>query len=208
MNLIGEENESDGAIAKWLCTGLQIRSQRFDSASRLHLFSSGKKIEAVPRAGVAQLVERNLAKVEVASSRLVSRSTKLLQITNIGFGRCVLSDAGVAQLVERNLAKVEVASSRLVSRSNFFVLPLQIPSSGRSDVFSCASFSVNPYAAARRQASVVFPRPKSAPVCVTIEPSNFSEKTRSIRDGGRRSDALRPLFCVNRTQKTRVDHDD
>ena len=36
-------------------------------------------------AGVAQLVERNLAKVEVASSRLVSRSTKLLQITNIGF---------------------------------------------------------------------------------------------------------------------------
>ena len=120
MNFIGEENESDGAIAKWLCTGLQIRSQRFDSASRLHLFSGGKKIEAVPRAGVAQLVERNLAKVEVASSRLVSRSTKLLQITNIGFGRCVLSDAGVAQLVERNLAKVEVASSRLVSRSSFF----------------------------------------------------------------------------------------
>ena len=28
-------------------------------------------------AGVAQLVERNLAKVEVASSRLVSRSIKL-----------------------------------------------------------------------------------------------------------------------------------
>ena len=123
MNFVGEENESDGAIAKWLCTGLQIRSQRFDSASRLHLFSGGKKIEAVPRAGVAQLVERNLAKVEVASSRLVSRSTKLLQITNIGFGRCVLSDAGVAQLVERNLAKVEVASSRLVSRSNFFFFP-------------------------------------------------------------------------------------
>ena len=75
------------------------------------------------RAGVAQLVERNLAKVEVASSRLVSRSTKLLQITNIGFGRCVLSDAGVAQLVERNLAKVEVASSRLVSRSKFSLSP-------------------------------------------------------------------------------------
>ena len=56
-----EHNLKGGAIAKWLCTGLQIRSRRFDSASRLH-------------AGVAQLVERNLAKVEVASSRLVSRS--------------------------------------------------------------------------------------------------------------------------------------
>ena len=32
------------------------------------------------RAGIAQLVERNLAKVEVASSRLVSRS-----ISNFGF---------------------------------------------------------------------------------------------------------------------------
>ena len=52
----------NGAIAKWLCTGLQIRLRRFDSASRLQ------------NAGVAQLVERNLAKVEVASSRLVSRS--------------------------------------------------------------------------------------------------------------------------------------
>ena len=27
--------KNGGAIAKWLCTGLQIRSQRFDSASRL-----------------------------------------------------------------------------------------------------------------------------------------------------------------------------
>ena len=51
-----------GAIAKRLCTGLQIRVGRFDSGSRLQL------------AGIAQLVERNLAKVEVASSRLVSRS--------------------------------------------------------------------------------------------------------------------------------------
>ena len=30
------------------------------------------------RAGIAQLVERNLAKVEVASSNLVSRSTSLM----------------------------------------------------------------------------------------------------------------------------------
>ena len=42
------------------------------------------RIRILFAAGVAQLVERNLAKVEVASSRLVSRSTKLLQITNIG----------------------------------------------------------------------------------------------------------------------------
>ena len=59
-----------------------------------------------PQAGIAQLVERNLAKVEVASSSLVSRSKRLH-----------LNPAGIAQLVERNLAKVEVASSSLVSRS-------------------------------------------------------------------------------------------
>ncbi len=54
------------------------------------------------------MVERNLAKVEVASSSLVSRSTTV---------QAVPCDAGIAQLVERNLAKVEVASSSLVSRS-------------------------------------------------------------------------------------------
>ena len=54
-----------GAVAKRLCTGLQIRVGRFDSGSRLQ-----------DSAGVAQLVERNLAKVEVASSRLVSRSSQ------------------------------------------------------------------------------------------------------------------------------------
>ena len=106
----------EGAIAKWLCTGLQIRSQRFDSASRLQHFSA-TEVETV-RAGVAQLVERNLAKVEVASSRLVSRSTQ--KVSSHQPQCCAEAspkDAGVAQLVERNLAKVEVASSRLVSRS-------------------------------------------------------------------------------------------
>ena len=43
--------------------GLQIRVGRFDSGSRLQEF-----------AAVAQLVERNLAKVEVESSRLFCRS--------------------------------------------------------------------------------------------------------------------------------------
>ena len=52
-----------GAIAKRLCTGLQIRVGRFDSGSRLQ-----------EHAAVAQLVERNLAKVEVESSRLFCRS--------------------------------------------------------------------------------------------------------------------------------------
>ena len=78
------------------------------------------------KAGVAQLVERNLAKVEVASSSLVSRSRlpgslhmacKQPQLY-VGF-ECCIGIAGVAQLVERNLAKVEVASSSLVSRSKF-----------------------------------------------------------------------------------------
>ena len=94
------------------------------------------------------MVERNLAKVEVASSSLVSRSKgsnsellkkKFLNCPGGGIGRRAglkillsemtvpvrcrsrvrkIKNAGVAQLVERNLAKVEVASSSLVSRSN------------------------------------------------------------------------------------------
>ena len=59
-------------------------------------------------AAVAHLVERHLAKVEVASSSLVSRST---------FSKITYRYAAVAHLVERHLAKVEVASSSLVSRS-------------------------------------------------------------------------------------------
>jgi hypothetical protein len=81
------------------------------------------------------LVERNLAKVEVESSRLFSRSSikrKRSQLpfifseasVEVSFTNAVstgqyLYHAGVAQLVERNLAKVEVESSRLFSRSKF-----------------------------------------------------------------------------------------
>ena len=84
-------------------------------------------------AGVAQLVERNLAKVEVASSRLVSRSKD-------PFGTLFhAGDAGVAQLVERNLAKVEVASSRLVSRS--IELPFELQSRANPSG-ACGSSSV------------------------------------------------------------------
>ena len=78
------------------------------------------------RAGIAQLVERNLAKVEVASSRLVSRSILITYLLIVLF-----QYAGIAQLVERNLAKVEVASSRLVSRSSLI-----------SDALKCGNSSV------------------------------------------------------------------
>jgi uridine phosphorylase len=76
-------------------------------------------------AGVAQLVERNLAKVEVESSRLFSRSSFWNRRRKVILGKQTvfcdnhgLANAGVAQLVERNLAKVEVESSRLFSRSS------------------------------------------------------------------------------------------
>ena len=63
-------------------------------------------------ATLAQLVERNLAKVEVTSSNLVCRSNLIALIV-------LNSDiATLAQLVERNLAKVEVTSSNLVCRSS------------------------------------------------------------------------------------------
>ena len=76
------------------------------------------------------MVERNLAKVEVESSRLFSRSKRFTT---------EVPDAGVAQLVERNLAKVEVESSRLFSRSSYreaslLVLLRQI--TGRFDISS------------------------------------------------------------------------
>ena len=58
----------------------------------------------IQEADIAHLVERNLAKVEVASSSLVVRSRI----------------CGSSSVVEHNLAKVGVASSSLVFRSNFF----------------------------------------------------------------------------------------
>ena len=66
------------------------------------------------------MVERNLAKVEVESSRLFSRSSLVWhEIGALRTAKNVRLHAGVAQLVERNLAKVEVESSRLFSRSRF-----------------------------------------------------------------------------------------
>ena len=62
-------------------------------------------------AGIAQLVEHNLAKVGVMSSSLVSRSR--LVFLSVSFSKTA-QYAGIAQLVEHNLAKVGVASSSLV----------------------------------------------------------------------------------------------
>ena len=55
-------------LAEWPCSGLQIRLPRFDSGTRLH------RLRWKCDATLAQLVERNLAKVEVTSSNLVCRS--------------------------------------------------------------------------------------------------------------------------------------
>ena len=57
------------------------------------------------------MVERHLAKVDVASSSLVFRSNDKTRI----FSADIYAE--VAQLVERHLAKVDVASSSLVFRS-------------------------------------------------------------------------------------------
>ena len=62
-------------------------------------------------AGIAQLVEHNLAKVGVASSSLVSRSRLVFEKVLVK----LLIHAGIAQLVEHNLAKVGVGSSSLLS---------------------------------------------------------------------------------------------
>ena len=81
-----------GLVAEWSCSGLQSRVRRFDSDPGLHVSRdasrcrvrdrqpprgggrSGRCIHA-SHAGIAQLVEHDLAKVGVASSSLVSRSS-------------------------------------------------------------------------------------------------------------------------------------
>ena len=69
-------------------------------------------------AEVAQLVERHLAKVDVASSMSRVRVSSSAPMTKSGeVRRNILQYAEVAQLVERHLAKVDVASSSLVFRS-------------------------------------------------------------------------------------------
>ena len=68
-------------------------------------------------AGIAQLVEHNLAKVGVGSSSLLSRSKFFHSVFYL---KNWIDSAGIAQLVEHNLAKVGVGSSSLLSRSKFF----------------------------------------------------------------------------------------
>ena len=84
-------------------------------------------------AGIAQLVEHDLAKVGVASSNLVSRSKKNSYHNPNGSEYHQMQQhrlyAGIAQLVEHDLAKVGVASSNLVSRSKFSYIKLNQPTS-------------------------------------------------------------------------------
>ena len=68
-------------------------------------------------AEIAQLVEHDLAKVGVASSSLVFRSTKVGVASSSLVFRSKERFAEIAQLVEHDLAKVGVASSSLVFRS-------------------------------------------------------------------------------------------
>ena len=76
------------------------------------------------------MVEHDLAKVGVASSSLVSRSS---------FDLVVPFYAGIAQLVEHDLAKVGVASSSLVSRSSFNITPVSVRFTAvlRRVIFDC-----------------------------------------------------------------------
>ena len=104
LPFLSRTSRFSGAVAKRLCPGLQIRLDQFDSGPRLQTtggFQGFKKIARAMKiqkncliicglpasvdekfqqrtqanAGIAQLVERNLAKVEVESSRLFSRSS-------------------------------------------------------------------------------------------------------------------------------------
>ena len=56
-------------------------------------------------AGVAQLVERNLAMVEVASSRLVSRSNDSKLQTNASFSRKGIRNVGVPEWLKGAVCK-------------------------------------------------------------------------------------------------------
>ena len=82
-------------------------------------------------AGIAQLVERNLAKVEVASSSLVSRS-KLLRIFMAGWqsgyaAACKAVDAGSIPTPASSLAQVvkQVDTRDLKSLDPYTVVPVR-----------------------------------------------------------------------------------
>src|SRR5256885_1077828 len=77
--------------------------------------------ELMIQAGIAQLVERNLAKVEVDGSNPFSRSSFgcAWSASGLGDGWLLEFFAGIAQLVERKLAKVVVDGSNTFFRSSF-----------------------------------------------------------------------------------------
>ena len=70
-----------------------------------------------PFADLAHLVERDLAKVEVAGSSPVIRSKKS-KSSDLDFSTNNSTNLGVAQLVARYLGVVEAASSSLVTQTS------------------------------------------------------------------------------------------
>ncbi len=151
---MSERPHSDKKALAIGMTALIIRLP-YSSASNQMLYGRFKVV-----AGIAQLVEHDLAKVGVASSSLVSRSKSLLMMFRCGnssVGRARpcqgrgrefesrfplqssaqpqdIYVAGIAQLVEHDLAKVGVASSSLVSRSKFYEVLQMIFRCGNSSV--------------------------------------------------------------------------
>ena len=132
-----------GARGSWVAEGVGRRcAHGFGRVKSIHGQTRSGTIRHA-NAGIAQLVEHDLAKVGVASSSLVSRSSHATRGARgswvaegvgrrcaHGFGRVKSihgqtrsgtirhANAGIAQLVEHDLAKVGVASSSLVSRSS------------------------------------------------------------------------------------------
>ncbi len=79
-----------------------------------------------PFADVAHLVERHLAKVEVAGSSPVIRSMKCPCSTERGHFLTYHLSADVAHPVERHLPKVDVAGSSPVIRSKKSALMVRL----------------------------------------------------------------------------------
>ena len=118
----------------YLCRAIRKRnswSSERKSKVSLILPSRDKNADCRRQAEIAQLVEHDLAKVGVASSSLVFRSTLLGGFLGAASAKAkftlilpsrdkkpdLRSKAEIAQLVEHDLAKVGVASSSLVFRS-------------------------------------------------------------------------------------------
>ncbi len=103
-----------GSSSVGRASAFQAECRQFEPGLPLKFLHNCKKLQKVFTAGVAQLVERQPSKLNVAGSNPVSRSN-LHSVSN--YTKSKSFTAGVAQLVERQPSKLNVASSNLVSRS-------------------------------------------------------------------------------------------